>query len=43
MERIPRRTLAVVDTSRRVWGADERLSAPHAALANGTAVQGFEI
>jgi 2-methylcitrate dehydratase PrpD len=26
-----------------VWGTDRKLSAPHAALANGTAVQGFEL
>ncbi|WP_427184644.1 MmgE/PrpD family protein [Bordetella bronchialis] len=26
-----------------VWGTDQRLSAPHAALVNGTLVQGFEI
>ena len=43
--RILRRTLAAVDTSRgaTLWGTDERLSAPHAALVNGTAVQGFEL
>jgi 2-methylcitrate dehydratase PrpD len=43
--RILRRTLAAVDTSRGaiLWGTDERLSAPHAALVNGTAVQGFEL
>jgi aconitate decarboxylase len=43
--RILRRTLAAVDASGRsiVWGTHERLSAPHAALANGTAVQGFEL
>lgn len=26
-----------------VWGTDQRLSAPHAALTNGTQVQGFEL
>ena len=26
-----------------VWGTDERLSAPHAALVNGTLVQSFEL
>jgi 2-methylcitrate dehydratase PrpD len=26
-----------------VWGTDQRLSAPHAALVNGTQVQGFEL
>src|ERR1700682_3564954 len=43
--RILRRTLAAVDTSRGsiLWGTAERLSAPHAALVNGTAVQGFEL
>jgi 2-methylcitrate dehydratase PrpD len=43
--RILRRTLAAVDTSRgaTLWGTDERLSPPHAALVNGTAVQGFEL
>jgi aconitate decarboxylase len=43
--RILRRTLAAVDTSRGaiLWGTNDRLSAPHAALVNGTAVQGFEL
>ena len=43
--RILRRTLAAVDTSQgaTLWGTAERLSAPHAALVNGTAVQGFEL
>ena len=43
--RILRRTLAAADTSRGaiLWGTNERLSAPHAALVNGTAVQGFEL
>src|SRR5436305_12172572 len=43
--RILRRTLAAVDTSLGsiLWGTAERLSAPHAALVNGTAVQGFEL
>ena len=38
-------TLAAVDTSSgcAVWGTDRRLSAPHAALANGTLVQSFEL
>ena len=42
---ILRRTLANVDksTACAVWGTSERLSAPHAALANGTQVQGFEL
>jgi 2-methylcitrate dehydratase PrpD len=31
------------DTSCSVWGTDRRLSAPHAALVNGTQVQGFEL
>jgi 2-methylcitrate dehydratase PrpD len=43
--RILRRTLAGVDKTPdcRVWGTDERLSAPHAALVNGTLVQSFEL
>jgi aconitate decarboxylase len=38
-------TLAAVDTSTGcgVWGTNMRLSAPHAALVNGAAVQGFEL
>ena len=38
-------TLAEVDTTPgcTVWGTDRRLSAPHAALVNGTLVQGFEL
>ena len=38
-------TLAAVDTSTGcgVWGSAQRLSAPHAALVNGTQVQGFEL
>ena len=38
-------TLEAVDTSRgaSVWGTASRLSAPHAALVNGTLVQGFEL
>src|SRR5215471_8662217 len=43
--RIVRETCAGLDATRTtsVWGTGERLSAPHAALANGTAVQGFEL
>ena len=43
--RILRDTLHQVDggTGAAVWGTDMRLSAPHAALANGTQVQGFEL
>ena len=43
--RILRATLAAVDTTQgcRVWGTGERLSAPHAALVNGTLVQSFEL
>jgi len=43
--RILRRTLAGLDSSRAcgVWGTAERLSAPHAALVNGTLVQSFEL
>jgi aconitate decarboxylase len=43
--RILQDTLESVDDSRAcaVWGTRRRLSAPHAALANGTQVQGFEL
>src|SRR5213078_1785861 len=43
--RILQRTLKKLDGSGacRVWGTTQRLSAPHAALANGTQVQGFEL
>ncbi len=43
--RILRETLTSVDDSRgaKVWGTSESLSAPHAALVNGTQVQGFEL
>jgi len=43
--RILQRTLAGLDRSRTcaVWGTPRRLSAPHAALVNGTQVQGFEL
>ena len=38
-------TLAGLDTTTAcaVWGTGERLSAPHAALVNGTLVQSFEL
>ena len=38
-------TLKAVDTSTGcgIWGSSDRLSAPHAALVNGTLVQGFEL
>ena len=38
-------TLGAVDSSRAcgVWGTAARFSAPHAALANGTLVQSFEL
>ncbi len=38
-------TLADLDTTETcaVWGTANRLSAPHAALVNGTLVQGFEL
>src|SRR4051812_44222025 len=38
-------TLSEVDQTRTtsVWGTKARLSSPHAALVNGTAVQGFEL
>ncbi len=43
--RILRETLKSVDSSAgaQVWGTNERLSLPHAALMNGTLVQGFEL
>ncbi len=43
--RILRATLGKLDTSAActVWGTAERLSAPHAALVNGTLVQSFEL
>jgi len=40
------RTLASVDRTDdgcQIWGMDKRLSAPHAAMVNGTMVQGFEL
>ena len=40
------KTLQSVDRTEdgcRVWGTDQRLSAPHAALINGTMIQGFEL
>jgi len=42
---ILQRCLATLDSTQacRVWGTRLRLSAPHAALANGTQVQGFEL
>jgi 2-methylcitrate dehydratase PrpD len=43
--RILQESLASLDATRTccVWGTGHKLSAPHAALANGTAVQGFEL
>jgi aconitate decarboxylase len=43
--RILRETLRDVDTTAAcaVWGTTEHLSAPHAALVNGTLVQSFEL
>ena len=43
--RILMETLAAVDSSTGcgVWGSGRRLSAPHAALVNGTLVQSFEL
>ncbi len=43
--RILLETLQAVDTSTgsAVWGTGQRLSAPHAALLNGTLVQSFEL
>jgi aconitate decarboxylase len=43
--RILMETLAEVDSTQgcTVWGTGRKLSAPHAALVNGTLVQGFEL
>ena len=43
--RILRDTLGSVDTTQgcTVWGTGQKLSAPHAALVNGTLVQSFEL
>ena len=43
--RILRDTLETLDTSRTtsIWGTKRKLSSPHAALLNGTQVQGFEL
>ena len=43
--RILQQTLAEHDSSQgcAIWGTGLRLSAPHAALVNGTQVQGFEL
>ncbi len=43
--RILRATLQKLDVTKacRVWGTAERLSAAHAALANGTLIQSFEL
>jgi len=43
--RILQRALAALDQTRTtsVWGTALRLSSPHAALINGTEVQGFEL
>jgi 2-methylcitrate dehydratase PrpD len=43
--RILRATLGRLDTTKacRVWGTNELLSAPHAALVNGTLIQSFEL
>jgi aconitate decarboxylase len=43
--RILRATLGKLDDTKacRVWGTPELLSAPHAALVNGTLVQSFEL
>jgi 2-methylcitrate dehydratase PrpD len=42
---ILRATLGGLDTTKtcRVWGTPELLSAPHAALVNGTLIQSFEL
>jgi len=43
--RILQDTLGRIDSTRgaSVWGTRQKLSAPHAALVNGTQVQGFEL
>lgn len=43
--RILMETLGQLDSSQgaTVWGSSQRISAPHAALINGTLVQGFEL
>ncbi|HEY1325732.1 MAG TPA: MmgE/PrpD family protein [Casimicrobiaceae bacterium] len=43
--RMLQHTLGTLDSTRAcaVWGTNLRLSAPHAALVNGTQVQGFEL
>ena len=43
--KILQRRLGELDTSQMcgVWGTRQKLSAPHAALVNGTQVQGFEL
>lgn len=43
--RMLRQTLERVDQTKTtsIWGTDRRLSSPHAALVNGTQVQGFEL
>ena len=43
--RIMRNTLGKLDTSNgcAIWATGQRISAPHAALINGTQVQGFEL
>ena len=43
--RILRATLEAIDTTRTtsLWGTSAQLSSPHAALVNGTQVQGFEL
>jgi 2-methylcitrate dehydratase PrpD len=43
--RILRGTLEKLDATRTtsIWGTNRKLSSPHAALLNGTQVQGFEL
>jgi 2-methylcitrate dehydratase PrpD len=43
--KILQQRLSELDTTRScaVWGTSQKLSAPHAALVNGTQVQGFEL
>ena len=44
--KIIRKTLGAVDHTKdgcRIWGTKDRISAPHAAMINGTMIQGFEL
>src|SRR5690554_703306 len=44
--KILKETLSSIDSTTdgaTLWGTNKRLSAPHAALVNGTQIQGFEL